>query len=98
MTRIRIIAPVVLFLVPIHEFLVFYVLFFKALLAIAGGVVGYFYKEFSDSDYKKKDAIEFFLAAVGIAAGVAIIFFLIFLTGIHKKINLVWTKTVLQLY
>ncbi|CAB3991816.1 uncharacterized protein LOC110248790 [Paramuricea clavata] len=62
-------------------------------LAIAAGAVGYFYKEGSDGDYEKKDRIKFFLAAVGIAAVVVIVFFMIFLTGIHKKVKIVWTKT-----
>ena len=67
----------------------------KVFLAIAAGTVGYFYKEGPDRDYEKKDRIKFFLAAVGIAAVVVIAFFMIFLTGIHKKVKIVWTKTVI---
>jgi hypothetical protein len=66
----------------------------KVFLAIAAGTVGYFYKEGPDRDYEK-DRIKFFLAAVGIAAVVVIAFFMIFLTGIHKKVKIVWTKTVI---
>lgn len=71
--------------------------FFQALLMIAVGTVGYFYREDPDGDYKKKDSVKFFLAAVGIAAIVVVVFFLIFLSGLHKKVKIVWTKTVIQL-
>ena len=64
---------------------------------IAAGAVGHFYKEGPDNDYEKKDRIQFFLVAVGIAAVVVIAFFIIFLTGIHKKVKILWTKTVIQL-
>ncbi|XP_028392221.1 uncharacterized protein LOC114516834 [Dendronephthya gigantea] len=64
-----------------------------AILVIAAGIVGYFFKEAGDHDYDKKDRIQFFLAAVGIAAIVVVVFFTIFLTGLHKKVNIVWTKT-----
>ena len=63
---------------------------------VAVGAVGYFYREDPDSDYEKKDRVKFFLAAVGIAAIAVVVFFMIFLTGLHKKVKIMWTKTVMS--
>ena len=53
---------------------------------IAIGTVGYFLKK-HDGDYKKKENLEVFVAAAAIAGVLALLFFFIFLVGIHKKIK-----------
>ena len=57
-------------------------------------MVGLFLKNGPENDYEKKNRVEFFIAATAIAIAVTVVFFMIFLTGIHKIVNIAWTKTV----
>lgn len=57
-------------------------------------MVGLFLKNGPENDYEKKNRVEFFIAATAIAIAVTVVFFMIFLTGIHKIVNMAWTKTV----
>ena len=55
--------------------------------------MGYFYNEGPGPHLAKSYSIQFFLAAVGIAAVVVIVFFILFLTGIHTTAKIL-TKVV----
>ncbi|CAB4029605.1 ---NA---, partial [Paramuricea clavata] len=69
------------------------------LLLICIGPVGYFLNNTSDYDYDKKDNLKFFIGAAAAAAVIAVLFFLIFLTGLHKKIDAFnWAKTVTGIF
>ncbi|CAB4010327.1 ---NA--- [Paramuricea clavata] len=67
------------------------------LLLICVGSVGYFWDNcpWKDlDDYPKNDYIKFFLAATVVAWIIALLFFLIFVAGVHKKIDVFnWAMT-----
>lgn len=67
-------------------------------LLIAIGAVGYFLKELT-GDYKKKEYIEFFLAVAVVAGSLAIFFFVMFISGLIKKLKAIkWPLTVTILF
>ncbi|XP_028397567.1 uncharacterized protein LOC114541231 [Dendronephthya gigantea] len=64
------------------------------LLLVSIGPVGYFLNNAPDFDFDKRDNLKFFVGAAAASAVIALLFFLIFLTGAHKKIDAFnWART-----
>ena len=58
--------------------------------------MGYFLDKSTEyGEYPKEDNVKFFVGATTAAAIITLLFFLIFLSGLHKKIDVFnWAKTV----